>query len=172
MDPRCKKELLENLEKKLRADPKNRGAGPSPQVPQHLLRQAVKEAMAISFMKTKGAPAQAAAKQMSAADFEDPLRRRKSVEFTKIRGMHTRLFNETRERVVLSFTDGKQWWFEDGTSLPFGHHAIPTSPPEASATVMENTALEAMLDEDGDEDNDSEIDSGEDSDNEIYPDAD
>ena len=130
--------------------------------------------MANSFMKTKGAPAQAAAKQMSVADFEDPQRRRKTVEFTKIRGMHTRLFNETRERVVLSFTDGKQWWFEDGTSLPFGHHAIPTSPPEASAAAMEGleTALEATLDEDGDEDSDSEIDSDEASDNDVDSDAD
>ena len=143
MDPRCEAELLA---KKL---------GPKCQT-QAEAKKALQKAMVGSFMKTKGAPAKAAAQQMSAADFEDLRRRRKAVEYTKIRGMHTRLFNETCNRVVLSFTDGKQYWFEDGTSLPFGHHAIPQTPhaeedtADTLATVMHG--LETLLEEASDSD--------------------
>ena len=93
-----------------------------------------------SLMKVKGAPGKASAKQLRPDDFKDPERRPKSVEYTKIRGVHARIFNETNKRVVLNFADGKQYWFENGTSLPFGHKSIPT----ASTMTVEDIE-EALL---------------------------
>jgi hypothetical protein len=110
----------------------------------------------MSIMKTKGVPNRASSKQMSMGDFTDPLRRPKTVEYTKIRSTCARLFNETNRRTVLNFTDGKQYWFEDGTSLPFGHYRVPN---EATPERMEELgkALEdEFLDKDDSESEDFE----------------
>jgi len=96
----------------------------------------------MSIMKTKGVPNNASSKQLSMDDFTDPLRRPKTVEYTKIRAVSARLFNETNRRTVLNFTDGKQYWFEDGTSLPFGHYRIPNE-----ATPVRMGELEKELED-------------------------
>ena len=59
--------------------------------------------------------------------------------------------------MVLNFADGKQYWHEDGTSVPFGHKSILTQGATGD-TCLTMEDIEEALNDDGTMDVDTDAD--------------